>query len=110
MTAIMMTEEVCDSKTSLSKLASPVKLYPQCTKNVRVKNKESVLQDEAVAAVIAEVERLIDSNGRVLIRPSGTEPVVRVMIESETAELCEEYAARIISVIEERGHGVDERN
>ena len=110
LTAIMMTEEVCDSKTSLSKLASPVKLYPQCTKNVRVKNKESVLQDEAVAAVIAEVERLIDSNGRVLIRPSGTEPVVRVMIESETAELCEEYAARIISVIEERGHGVDERN
>ncbi|MBR5157875.1 MAG: phosphoglucosamine mutase [Clostridia bacterium] len=107
LTAIMLSEEICDSKLSLSKLAEPVKLYPQCMKNIRVKNKETVLSDEAVSAEVSEVEKLIAGNGRVLLRPSGTEPVIRVMIECESEEKCNDYADRIINVIAKGGHAVD---
>ncbi len=107
LTAIMLSEEICDSKMSLSKLAEPVKLYPQCMKNIRVKDKAAVLSDSAVLAELAEVEKLIDGNGRALLRQSGTEPVIRVMIESESEEKCNEYVDRIIDVIAREGHGVE---
>ena len=104
LTAIMLAEEVCDSKLTLSELAEPVKLYPQTTENLRVKNKAAVLNDEAVLAAKAEVEKLINGKGRVLLRQSGTEPVIRIMIEAETKELCEEYSKIISKVICEGGH------
>ncbi|MBQ4613180.1 MAG: phosphoglucosamine mutase [Clostridia bacterium] len=106
LTAIMIAEELCDTKTSLAKLAEPVKLYPQYTKNVRVKDKAAVLADKAVLAAKADVEKLIAGNGRVLLRESGTEPVIRVMIESESEETCVAYADRIAAVIAEGGHVV----
>ena len=105
LTAIMITEEVCDSKMSLAELAAPIKLYPQITKNVRVKSKEAVFEDAAILEEKAKVEELIDGRGRVLLRKSGTEPVVRVMVESE--ENCEEYVNRLVNFIIERGHAVD---
>jgi len=105
LTAIMVMEEVCDSKTSLSKLVEPVKLYPQYTKNIRVKDKEKALNDECVLNEKEKVEKLINGNGRILLRQSGTEPVIRVMVESEKEELCEEYANMVAKVIVERGHG-----
>ncbi len=104
LTAIMITEEVCDRKTTLSKLAEPVMLYPQYTKNLRVKNKALALSDEEVLKEKAEVEKLIDGKGRVLLRQSGTEPVIRVMIESESYDKCVEYAERIVNKAIERGH------
>lgn len=107
LTAIMMAEEVCDTKTSLSKLVEPVKLYPQYTKNIRVKDKEKALSDEEVLKEKEKVEQLINGKGRILLRKSGTEPVVRVMVESETQELCEEYANMVANVIIERGHGCE---
>ena len=107
LTAIMICEEVCDSKLSLAELAAPVKLYPQYTKNVRVKNKAAVLEDGAVLAELAEVEKLIAGKGRALLRQSGTEPVIRVMIESESEEKCVEYADRIVDMIIKGGHGVE---
>ncbi len=107
LTAIMVTEEVCDRKTSLSKLAEPIMLYPQYTKNIRVKDKPAVLNDEEVLATLKEVEKLIDGNGRALLRQSGTEPVIRVMIESESEEKCVSYADMIIDKIIERGHSVE---
>ncbi len=107
LTAIMIAEEICDSKLSLAKLAEPVKLYPQYTKNIRVKDKAAVLSDSEVLKELGEVEKLINKKGRALLRQSGTEPVVRVMIESESEELCHEYADRIVNVIIERGHGVE---
>ncbi len=107
LTAIMMCEEICDSKTSLAELAKPIKLYPQYTKNVRVKDKASVMGDAAVKAELKEVDKLIDGNGRTLLRESGTEPVIRVMIEAETEELCIDYANRIVDVILKGGHGVE---
>ncbi len=107
LTAIMIAEEICDTKLKLSELAEPVKLYPQYTRNIRVKEKEAALNDEAVLREKDEVEKLINGKGRVLLRKSGTEPVVRVMIESESEELCVQYADRIVNVIIERGHSVE---
>ena len=107
LTAIMMCEEICDSKLSISELAENVKLYPQYMKNVRVKDKAAVLEDKNVAAELQAVEKLIDGKGRTLLRQSGTEPVIRVMIESESYDKCVEYADRIVDVILKGGHGVE---
>ena len=107
LTAIMIAEEMCDRKLSLAKLAEPVTLYPQYLKNLRVKSKEAVMNDQAVLDAQAEAEKLINGNGRTLLRQSGTEPVIRVMVEAETPELCEKYAAMIADVIVERGHCVE---
>ncbi|MBR2861403.1 MAG: phosphoglucosamine mutase [Clostridia bacterium] len=107
LTAIMIAEELCENKTTLSALAEPVKLYPQFMINVRVKDKQAALNDEAVLAALADVEKLINTKGRVLLRQSGTEPVIRIMVEAETEELCKEYANQIANVVIERGHKVD---
>ncbi len=107
LTAIMIAEEMCDRKMSLSKLAEPVTLYPQHLVNLRVQSKAAVMNDPAVLAAQKEVDALINGAGRSLLRESGTEPVIRVMIEAETAELCEKYAAMIADVIKERGHCVE---
>lgn len=104
LTAIMITEELCDSKLSLSELASPVKLYPQYTQNIRVKDKGAVLSDADVLSAKDEVEKLINGKGRVLLRQSGTEPVIRIMIESESEEKCHEYANIIAEKVKEKGH------
>ena len=102
LTAIMIAEEICDSKLSLAKLAEPVKMYPQLTKNVRVKDKAAAVNDADVLAEVKAVEELINGKGRVLLRQSGTEPVVRVMVESE--ENTEEYVDRVLNKIIEKGH------
>ncbi len=104
LTAIMMTEEICDTKSSLAKLCEEVKLYPQYCKNVRVIDKESAIGDSGVIAAKEEVERKIDSKGRVLLRESGTEPVVRIMIECESMDDCVAYADYIASAMEKGGH------
>ena len=107
LTAIMLTEELCDSKSSLSKLSEQVTLYPQKTINIRVKDKAAVITDSEVLKEKAEIESLIGENGRILIRKSGTEPVIRVMAEAETKEQCENYVERLKNKIIERGHSVD---
>ncbi len=104
LTAIMLAEEMCDRKLSLSKLAEPVMLYPQHMINVRVKDKAAVMNDQNVLAKLAEVEALIGGNGRALLRQSGTEPVIRIMIESETMEKCIQYAEMIAAVVKDGGH------
>lgn len=104
LTAIMIAEEMCDRKSSLGKLVEPIMLYPQHIVNIRVKDKAAVMADCDVLAQKQEVEKLIDGNGRVLLRESGTEPVIRVMIESETEELCKKYACMIENVIRQKGH------
>lgn len=107
LTAIMLAEEICDSKLSLTELALPVKLYPQYTKNIKVKNKAEVLADKNVIDSLKNVESLIAGKGRALLRQSGTEPVIRVMIESETKEKCKEYADIIAEKIISGGHAVE---
>ena len=101
LTAIMITEELCDKKITLSKLAEPVFLYPQYTKNVRVNSKEKAIQSKAVQQAVKAVEEKIDGKGRVLLGKSGTEPVVRVMVEWESKVQCVELAQKIADVIVE---------
>ncbi len=105
LTAIMLAEELCDSKQPLSKLAEPVNLYKQFVKNVRVKDKEAVLADKEVQCSLEQVRALINGNGRALLRKSGTEPVIRIMIECE--ENCEMYAEIIAKTVKERGYCVE---
>ncbi len=107
LTAIMITEQVCDSKQTLSELAQGVVLYPQIVRNIRVKDKQAVLGDEQVKKAKTYVEGLINKKGRALLRQSGTEPVIRVMIESETEQLCAQYADIIVQAIIDRGHCVE---
>ena len=104
LTAIMLAEEMCDRKMSLAKLSENLMLYPQHLVNLRVKSKADVMNDSEVLAAKDKVNKLIDGNGRALLRESGTEPVIRIMIEAETNELCVEYAEMIAKVIRERGH------
>ncbi len=99
LTAIMLSEEVCDRKSSLSKLSEPCVLYPQKTVNVRVRDKDAVLGDEAVKDACKRAEEIIGGQGRVLLRKSGTEPCVRVMIESQSEALCDELCESIASVM-----------
>ena len=104
LTAIMITEEMCDRKMSLSKLVEPVMLFPQHTVNLQVKDKALVIKDPEVLSTLSKVQDLIGINGRALLRESGTEPVIRIMVESETEELCKKYANMITNTIKERGH------
>ena len=107
LTAIMITEEICDSKSSLSTLVEDVMVYPQYLKNVRVLNKDDAINDKSVQESVNKVEELIAGKGRVLLRQSGTEPKVRVMIEAESEEKCHEYADIIVDAIKEGGHCID---
>ena len=104
LTAIMVAEEMLERKESLSKLVAPVKLLPQKLKNVRVTNKSAVVEDEAVQAKFKEVNEEIGDNGRALLRQSGTEPVIRIMVECPTLQECDEYIEKIYQVVKKRGY------
>ena len=104
LTAIMLAEEIRDRKLPLSKLAEDVVPLPQKTKNVRVIDKASALNDPAVAEEYAKINTELGKNGRALLRASGTEPVVRIMLECETEVACDRYIARMYNVIKKKGH------
>ena len=109
LTAIMICEELCDTKSTLSELKAGIKLYPQYTKNIRVSDKCAVMQDEGVLLALSETERLLGGAGRILIRESGTEPVVRIMVECEIGELCSYYSEIIERAISDGGYSVNEK-
>lgn len=104
LTAIMVTEEMLDTKSSLSKLAKPVKLYPQLCRNIKVTSKPAVTADEEVKKKLAEINTAIGGRGRILLRESGTEPVIRIMVECEDPADCEAYAGKLAAVIKKRGY------
>jgi phosphoglucosamine mutase len=89
------------TKKSLSELAGEMKKYPQKLVNIRVTDKYHVTDNEKVKAIIDEVEAEMNGNGRILVRPSGTEPLVRVMAEASTEELCNSYVEKIANVVKE---------
>ena len=104
LTAIMLTEELCDTKKSLSQLTAPVKIFPQYMQNVRVRDKKAAIADPVVQAVAAEISATLQGAGRILLRASGTEPLLRVMVECECEEKCRALAARVVDTIVSRGH------
>lgn len=103
LTAIMLMEAMMETQLPLSAMTAPVSTYPQVLKNVMVTDKDGTLADPVVQAEAAAVEKELGDEGRVLLRKSGTEPVLRVMAEAQTEELCEKAVDRIIGAMERQG-------
>ena len=104
LTAIKMMEVMLEKKMTLSRLAEPVRIFPQVLENVRVTDKTAAAEDPDVQAEVRRVSEELGDDGRVLVRESGTEPVVRVMAEAGTQELCRQCVDRIIRKIEQKGY------
>ena len=104
LTSIKMMEVLLAKNKPLSELAAPVVFYPQVLKNVRVISKPAAQNDPDVQAAVAAVSEALGDTGRILVRESGTEPVIRVMVEAGTKEICEKYVDQVIEVIKEKGH------
>ena len=104
LTSLKMMEVMLAKGKKLSELAAPVVFYPQVLKNVRVKSKPDAQNDPDVQAAVAAVAEELGSEGRILVRESGTEPVIRVMVEAGSDELCESLVDRVIDVIRAKGH------
>ncbi len=104
LTSLMLMEVMLEKKQKLSELRKGLTVYPQLLKNVRVGDKAAAKNDPDVAAATTEVAEALGENGRVLIRESGTEPVIRVMVEAESEELCEKYVDKVVKVLYKKGH------
>ena len=104
LTSLKMMEVLLAKGKTMSELAAPVVYYPQVLKNVRVKSKPDAQNDPDVQAAVAKVAEELGDTGRILVRESGTEPVIRVMVEAETDEQCEKYVDQVIDVIKAKGH------
>ena len=107
LTSLMLMEVMLEKKAKLSELRKELKIYPQLLKNVRVADKPAARQDEDVAAAVEKVEKVLGDEGRILLRESGTEPVIRVMVEAGTEELCQKYVEEVIAVLHKKGHVVE---
>ena len=103
LTAVQVMERMAESGLPLSKLAEDVVMYPQVTKNIPVPDKEAVLRHPAVKEKLAACNARLGNNGRMLLRPSGTEPVVRVMVEAADAATCEALATEMENLIKREG-------
>ena len=99
LTSLKIMEVLLERKTTLGTIASEVKIYPQLLENLRVTDKDIVLNHPDVLAAEKEVEESLGGNGRILVRASGTEPLLRVMVEAETQELCKKYVKKVIDTM-----------
>ena len=107
LTAIKMMEVMLEKKKTLAELAAPVPVYPQVLKNIRVTDKAAAQNDPDVQAAVQAVGEKLGADGRILVRESGTEPVVRVMVEAGEEALCEKYVDEVIDVIVKKGYRED---
>ena len=103
LTSLMMMEVIIEKKQLLNTLASEVSIYPQLLENVRVANKTAARNNEEVKKAVASVEKELGEDGRILVRESGTEPVIRVMVEASEEALCEKYVDQVIDVMTRQG-------
>lgn len=106
LTSIKLMEVMISSKKKMSELTSPVSIYPQCLKNIKVISKPEARADEDVQAELNKVAEELGNDGRILLRESGTEPVIRVMVEAKSDLLAEKYVDQVIDVIKKKGHAV----
>jgi len=104
LTALKIMEVMLEKKQPLSRLVEPVKEYPQVLKNIRVISKPDAQNDSDVKAQVEKVAEELGDRGRILVRESGTEPVIRVMVEAESEEECEKYVDSVIDMIRSKGH------
>jgi len=104
LTAIKIMEVILERKTSLSRLVAPLEIYPQVLRNVPVMDKEAVMKDPDVLSAVQEVADSLGTEGRILVRPSGTELLVRIMVEARSPQICNDQIQRVYSVIENKGY------
>ena len=106
-TALKMMEVMLAKKKPLSQLAEPLAIYPQVLKNVRVTDKTQAQNDADVRAMVERAAKELGTDGRILVRESGTEPLVRVMVEAGNVETCEKYVDAVIDVIRSKGYVIE---
>jgi phosphoglucosamine mutase len=108
LTSLKMMEVMMAKKKPLGELAKELVIYPQVLENVRVHDKKAAQDDEKVQEAVTHVAEELGESGRILVRESGTEPLVRVMVEAETIEECRKYVDEVTSVIRAQGHAIEE--
>ena len=106
LTSLKMMEVMLAKKMPMSKLAEPLKIYPQVLENVRVTDKKAAQNDPAVQEAVKAVAEALGDTGRILVRESGTEPVVRVMVEAPDHDTCQKYVSQVVEVIKSKGYAV----
>lgn len=106
LTSLKVMEVIMAKKQPLSKLAESLVIYPQVLENVKVTDKAAAQADEDVRKAVDEAANALGDSGRILVRESGTEPLVRVMVEAETHELCRKYVDSVVKVILDKGYGI----
>lgn len=106
LTSLKMMQAMIGSKKTLSELAAPFKVFPQVLVNVKVKDKALAQADPDVQSAVAKAEQELGTTGRMLVRESGTEPLIRVMAEAPTEEICRKYVDSVVDVIKAKGHTV----
>ncbi len=106
LTSLKIMEAMKAKKSTLSQLCEGLTIYPQVLKNVRVTDKAVAQADEDVQAAVAEIAARLGDSGRILVRESGTEPVVRVMVEAETMDVCRQSVDHVVDTIIRKGHAV----
>jgi len=104
LTSLKMMEVMLAKKKPMSELAAPLKIYPQVLENVRVTNKKAAQNDPAVQEAVSKVAEALGDTGRILVRESGTEPVVRVMVEAPDHDTCQKYVDEVVNVIGKKGY------
>lgn len=104
LTSLKMMEVMLEKKQKISELLKSMEIYPQLLVNVKVKSKYEAQNDSDVMAAKERIEKELGEDGRILIRESGTEPVIRVMVEAKTQNLCEKYVYEVINLLKEKGH------
>ena len=108
LTSIQVMEVMLEKKMTLSELTKPIHIYPQVLINVRVNDKPTAKNDPDVVAAVNKANEELNGNGRLLVRESGTEPVIRVMAEAESDEICRKYVNSVIDILKANGHVVTE--
>ena len=104
LTSLKMMEVMMAKKKKMSELMEGLVIYPQVLENVKVKDKALARADEDVQAAVKQVEEALGDTGRILVRESGTEPLIRVMVEAETEEICRKHVDAVVNVIRSKGH------
>lgn len=107
LTSLKMMEVIMAKKKKLSELTAELKIYPQVLENVRVLDKVAAQADEDVQAAVQRVADELGDAGRILVRESGTEPLLRVMVEAESEELCRKYVDQVVDVVRRKGHAAE---
>ena len=106
LTSLKIMEVMLEKKMKLSDLLKDVNIFPQLLKNIKVQNKKAAREDPMVMEAVDKVTKELGKEGRILVRESGTEPVVRVMVEAKSQELCKKYVDSVVEVLEQQGHVV----